>query len=218
MSAHRIWKTGFFLSLLTTAALGQNAASRDHDSGIRFRACRGQDIGSHRTHFRNDLANRWAGVALGYWRAPGLGDLGTNPTAHSPSDCENRTTSATLRVQILSCAPFGFAAQALGRPCAKGGIQVTVVADKVAAHQREGRAYILPRAGVCHCPRIRARTLAFRCSSNGRSYEGYLVKTRLATGGGKYHPFDPSMGSGLQHCTNEWLTAISSELASLHPH
>jgi hypothetical protein len=62
-------------------------------------------------------------------------DLLTDFTAVVGSRCGTPGRSATIRIQILSHAPNGFAPQALGfsLPCARRGVQVTIYADRVEA-------------------------------------------------------------------------------------
>ncbi len=145
MHSHKIWKTGLFLSLLATAALGQETPRLE----ITIVVYDSAHVGAKSLDRTERIAGtilQTAGLELrwGTGVLEDLGDLGTDSTAYSPRDCENRPTSASLRVQILSRAPSGFAAQALGYslPCAKRGIQVTVFADKVAAFsEREGPTF-----------------------------------------------------------------------------
>jgi len=136
MGADKTWRTGFFfLSLLSTAALGRERPQVKvmivvYDS-------------AHMGAKTLDRTERIAGTILktagieSHWDTGLVEDLrnvGTDFTAYSRADCEDRPSSAVLQVQIVARVPSGVAVHALGYslPCAKLGVQVTIYADRAA--------------------------------------------------------------------------------------
>jgi hypothetical protein len=221
MGANKIWKTGFFLSLLNTAALGQETPRLE----ITIVVYDSAHVGAKTLDRTERIAGtilQTAGLELrwGTGVLEDLGDLGTDFTAYPQSDCENRPTSAILRVQILSRAPFGFAAQALGYslPCAKRGIQVTVFADRVAAvSEREGPTF--------------ARALGYAIAhefghvllhSGAHETEGLMKaiwsKHDWQRAAVSIIPFSPTDGQRIAALHQRVADSDILELASLHPH
>ncbi len=141
MGANMTWRTGLFLSLLSIAALGQELPSLKMTVVIYDSAHVGAKT-LDRVERSAGTILQTAGIELRWDTGPlqDLRNLGTDFTAYSPSNCQNRSASAILRVQILPRAPSGFAAQALGYslPCAKRGIEVTIFADRAAAVSERG--------------------------------------------------------------------------------
>lgn len=135
MGTNKTWRAGLVLTLLSTAALGQEPQHLK----VMIVVYDSAQIGVKTL----DRTERIAGTILqtagvqSDWNTGSIEELwnrGTDFTAYSPADCEERPTSAILRVQIVPRAPSGIAAQALGYslPCAKRGVQVTIFADRAA--------------------------------------------------------------------------------------
>jgi hypothetical protein len=133
MCANKTWTARLFISLLATAALGQESPHFNVMIVIYDSAHLGAKT-LDRAEVTAGTILQTAGIGL-RWGTGGVQDLnnlGTDFTVYSREDCEHRATSAILRVQILPRAPSGVAAQALGYslPCAKRGVQVTIFADR----------------------------------------------------------------------------------------
>jgi hypothetical protein len=135
MDANKSWKTGLFLCLLSTAAVGQGRP----DAKLLIVVYDKAHVGSKTMERSERLAGTIvlkAGIQSSWDAGPveDLGNLGMDFTAYPGRECQAEPISGILRLQILSHAPGGLAAQALGfsLPCARRGVQVTIYADRVA--------------------------------------------------------------------------------------
>jgi hypothetical protein len=108
MRAHKTWRTGLFLSVLSTTALDQEPPHVKVTIVVYDSA--------HVGAATLDRTERIAGTILqtvgiqSHWDTgpvEDLGDLGTDFTAYSRTDCEDRPSTAVLRVRILDRAPSG---------------------------------------------------------------------------------------------------------------
>jgi hypothetical protein len=135
MGANNSWTTGFLLSLLSTAAMGQVRPNLKLSIVVYHSA----QVGTQTL----ERAERVAGTVLltaaiqSTW-VPGavedIGNLGMDFTAYTAKDCQAAPVSAVMRLQILPRASVGLPshALALSLPCARSGVQVTIFADRVA--------------------------------------------------------------------------------------
>jgi hypothetical protein len=141
MGASKCWRTGFLLSLLSTAAMGQVRPNIKLSVVV-------YDAAQLRTQTL-ESAERLAGTVLltaaiqSTWVAGPVEDLrnlGMDFTAYPAKGCRAAPVSAILRLQILPRAPAGLAAHALAfsLPCARSGLRVTIYADRVAKVSEAG--------------------------------------------------------------------------------
>ena len=136
MNVHKSRRTGLLLSLLSTAsALGQQSPHVK----VTIVIYDSEHVGAKtlaRAERTAATILQTAGIESSWASGPvrDLSNLGMDFSAYPQSDCEHRPTSDILRVQILPRAPAGVALQTLGYslPCAKGGVQVTIFADRTA--------------------------------------------------------------------------------------
>jgi hypothetical protein len=141
MQANNLWEAGLSLILLSSAALGQGAP-RLPVTIVIYDAARVGAKTLDRTERIAGAVLQTAGIEAGWetGRLEDFGNLRTDFTAYSRSDCEHRPTSAILRVKVLGRAPAGVPVQALGYslPCAEGGVQVIIYADRTAQVSQAG--------------------------------------------------------------------------------
>jgi hypothetical protein len=141
MGTNKTWRAGLVLTLLSTAALGQEPQHLE----VMIVVYDSAQIGVKTLDRTEGIAGtilQTAGVQS-EWNTGSVEELrnmGTDFTAYSRADCEERPSSAVLRVQILARAPSGVAVHALGfsLPCARVGVQVTIYADRAADVSESG--------------------------------------------------------------------------------
>lgn len=139
---------GLFVCLLSTSAAGQDLLDRKLSIVVYDDAHIGRKMLENSERLAGMIL-REAGIEPS-WNVGPLEhpeNLLVDFTAYSRNECEAETIPPILRLQILTHAPRGVAAQALGfsLPCAKRGVQATIYADRV-AHVSETQAPTLPRA------------------------------------------------------------------------
>lgn len=141
MGANNSWRTGFLLSLLSTAAMGQVRPNIELSIVVYDAA----QVGTHTL----ERAERLAGTVLltaaiqSTWingPVEDIRNLGTDFTAYTAKDCQADPVSTVLRVQILRRGPVGLPPHALAfsLPCARFGVHVTIFADRVASVSETG--------------------------------------------------------------------------------
>ena len=83
-----------------------------------------------------------AGIVIRLTTAISADPLGSDFSAPSGDGCGRSPLPATIRAQILPHAPAGFLRSALGYslPCAQGGAQITLYADRMEAASRAANA------------------------------------------------------------------------------
>ena len=152
MDVNKVGRTGLFLCLLSTAAVGQDPP----DTKLLIVVYDAAHVGSKTLERSERLAGTIvfeAGIQSSWDAGPvaDLGNLGMDFTAERGRECQVEPISGILRLQILPHAPPGLAAQALGfsLPCARRGVQVTNLCGSRSWRKRDWRAYIRPRAGLC---------------------------------------------------------------------
>jgi hypothetical protein len=141
MGSDKAWRAGLVLILLSTAGLSQEP----RHSKVIIVIYDSAQIGVKTLDRTEAIARtilQTAGVQPD-WNAGSVEELrnmSLDFTAYSRANCEERPSSAVLRVWILSRAPSGVAPHALGfsLPCARVGVQVTIYADRVADVSQSG--------------------------------------------------------------------------------
>jgi hypothetical protein len=139
-----VWiiRTAILVSSLPTLVAGSNPSGATITISIDDRA----HIGSKTLERAEGVATRifnQAGVDVHWTRPLSVEtDLVKDFSAVPAGECARPLASGSVRVEILSDAPNGFAPQALGYslPCARRGIKVTIYVDRVEAVGRQTAA------------------------------------------------------------------------------
>jgi hypothetical protein len=135
MGAKTRWRTSFLLSLLSTAIVGQEPPRVKLSIVVYDSAHVGSKTTEYAEHVAGEILAK-ASIQSSWLAGPveELGSLGMDFTAYAAKACHPDLGQATVRLQILPHAPAGLPAQALGfsLPCARSGVQVTILADRVA--------------------------------------------------------------------------------------
>jgi hypothetical protein len=221
MGANKTLRMGLLLSLLSTAALSQASPHLKvtiviYDSAHVGAKTLGRTERIAGTILQTaEIESRWDTGPV-----QDLGNLGTDFTAYSRGDCEHRPTSAILRVHILPRAPSGVAAQALGYslPCPKGGVQVTIFADRAATVSEMGGPTFGRVLGYAIAHELGHVLLHSGAHDAAGLMKGIWSKRDWQRAAVSIIPFSPTDVQRIAALHQRVADRAIPELASLHPH